>query len=265
MNKKIKFKSNLCIGLDIYPELLPSYITFKKDFIEYFIENVIEATYEIVGAYKFNLAFFESLGSYGLKILESILPKIPAGILKIGDGKRGDIAILSKMYAKGLYEHFRFDAVTLNPYLGYDSLEPFFRYINKINYILVLSSNEGAKDFQKLKLENKRYLFEDILKKIQVWNKKHKNIGILFGANNPKELKSLDSSFAEFPILIPGFGTQGGNLEQILKILRQKGFSNFLINFSRDVLYINLDGDFRKSIFTNSKQIKEQIEEIYYK
>lgn len=257
-------KSHLCIGLDIYPELLPSYITFKKDFVEYFIEGVVEATYEIVDAFKFNMAFFESMGSYGLRILENILPKIPKQIIKICDAKRGDICSSSKMYAKGIYEHFRFDAVTLNPLLGYDSLEPFFRYINKTNYVLALTSNPGAKDFQKLKLDNGKRFFEVLLEKIKSWNKKHKNIGLVFGATQSNELKYLKDEFLDFPLLIPGIGFQGGNLEAVISFLKKNKFQNFLINSSRDILYNNLNGDFRKCVFNNANLLKEKIEELYH-
>ena len=257
-------KAHLCIGLDIYPELLPSYITFKKDFVEYFIEGVIEATYEIVDAYKFNMAFFESLGSYGLKVLENVLPKIPKQIIKICDAKRGDIGSSSRMYAKGIYEHFRFDAVTLNPLLGYDSLEPFFRYINKTNYILTLTSNLGAKEFQKLKLSNGKALFQEILDKVKTWNSKHKNLGIVFGATQKSEFKFLDKNYVDIPLLIPGVGHQGGDLNSIISHLKKIGFKNFLINSSRDVLYLNLNGDFRKCIYNNANQLKQQINELFY-
>lgn len=257
-------KTHLCIGLDIYPELLPSYITFKKDFVEYFIEGVVESTYEIVDAYKFNMAFFESLGSYGLKVLENILPKIPKQIIKICDAKRGDIGSSSRMYAKGIYEHFRFDAVTLNPLLGYDSLEPFFRYINKTNYILTLTSNPGSKEFQKLKLSNGKTLYQEILNKVKSWNSKHKNIGIVFGATHKTEFKFLDKNFVDIPLLIPGVGHQGGDLNSVISHLKKNGFKNFLINSSRDVLYSNLNGDFRKCIFNNANQLKQQINELFY-
>lgn len=258
-------KSHLCIGLDIYPELLPSYITFKKDFVEYFIEGVIESTYELVDAYKFNMAFFESMGSYGLKILENILPKIPKQIVKICDAKRGDIGSSSRMYAKGIYEHFRFDAVTLNPLMGYDSLEPFFRYINKTNYVLTLTSNPGAKEFQKLKLSNGQPLFNEIISKVKSWNNKHKNLGIVFGATQKSEFKYLDKNLKDIPLLIPGVGHQGGDLETIISHLKKQGLENFLINSSRDVLYTNLNGDFRKCVFNNANQLKQKISEIYSK
>lgn len=261
---KTEKKNHLCIGLDIYPELLPSYITFKKDFVEYFIEGVVEATYEIVDAYKFNMAFFESMGSYGLKILENILPKIPKQIVKICDAKRGDIGSSSRMYAKGIYEHFRFDAVTLNPFLGYDSLEPFFRYINKTNYILTLTSNPGAKEFQKLKLNNGKSLFQEVISKVKSWNSKHKNLGIVFGATQKSEFKYLDKELVDMPLLIPGVGHQGGDLEGIISHLKKNNFKNFLINSSRDVLYTNLNGDFRKCVFNNANQLKLKILEIYY-
>ncbi len=256
-------KTHLCIGLDIYPELLPSYITFKKDFVEYFIESVIENTYELVDAYKFNMAFFESLGSYGLKVLESVLPKIPKQIKKICDAKRGDIGSSSRMYAKGIYEHFRFDAVTLNPLLGYDSLEPFFRYINKTNYILTLTSNYGSKEFQKLKLQNGKALYQEILQKIKSWNSKHKNLGIVFGATQKNEFKNLDKSFNDIPLLIPGVGFQGGDLAAVINHLKKNGFKDFIINSSREILYNNLNGDFRKCIYNNANQLKNQINELY--
>ncbi|MCX8010244.1 MAG: orotidine-5'-phosphate decarboxylase, partial [Ignavibacteria bacterium] len=146
-----KKKSHLCIGLDITKEILEQKNNLS---IEKFLLKIIEASYDLTSAYKFNLAFYEYFGSKGLKVLEKVLPKIPTDILKIGDGKRCDIASTSKMYAYSLFNHLGFDAVTLNPLMGYDSLQPFLNYEDKINFILAMTSNNGAKDFQKLKLFN---------------------------------------------------------------------------------------------------------------
>ncbi len=260
----MKNQSHLCVGIDILPDLIPNSIKKKKKSLQYFVELVIDSTSEFACAFKFNLAFFEALGSEGYKILEDTLRKCPSHIEKIGDAKRGDIDSTSMYYAKSLFEHFGFDSVTLNPLLGYDSLIPFFNYENKTNYVLVLTSNRGASDFQKLKLGSGEILSNFILKKVKSWNPIHHNLGIVFGATQKTEFQYLDRSIKKIKILIPGIGAQGGDLEFVLKHLKKNKLESFLINSSRGILYSNVGSNISKSINENARKLKLLIDKIYF-
>ena len=144
----------ICVGLDTDVTKLPDFLKNDVDGVFNFNQAIIEATKDYAAAYKINFAFYERNGSEGINELERTVELIPENILSIADAKRGDIGNTSEMYAKSVYDHFGFDAVTLHPYMGKDSLQPFLDYSEKMNYILVLTSNPGANDFEKLKLEN---------------------------------------------------------------------------------------------------------------
>ncbi|MFN3782228.1 MAG: orotidine-5'-phosphate decarboxylase, partial [Candidatus Kapaibacteriota bacterium] len=149
--KKIQQTNNsrLCIGLDPQKEKLPKPIPKSIEGIFEFNKIIVELTSKFVSAYKLNFAFYEQFGSNGIEILEKTLEIIPKSIVTIADGKRADIGNTSKAYARAIYEHFRFDCATLNPYLGIDSIEPFFDFKNSLNFVLVVTSNAGSSDFQK--------------------------------------------------------------------------------------------------------------------
>jgi orotidine-5'-phosphate decarboxylase len=251
------------VGIDIIPDLIPDQIKKKKRFIQYFVELAIDSASEFAGAFKFNLAFYEALGAEGYRILEKNLKYVPTGIEKIGDAKRGDIDSTSKFYAKSLFTYFGFNSVTLNPLMGYDSLVPFFEYKDKFNYVLTLTSNRGADDFQKLKLRSGESLSLYILKKIKSWNSVHKNLGIVFGATQKKEFQLLNSSVKNLKILIPGIGAQGGDLEFVLNHLKKNKLDSFFINSSRGILYRNLKDNVPKSINENARRLKTLIDQIY--
>jgi orotidine-5'-phosphate decarboxylase len=236
----------ICVGLDTDPEKLPNHLTsFKKPVVE-FNKKIIEATKESAAAYKLNLAFYESEGTIGLENLEETLSFIPDNILTIADGKRGDIGNTSNLYARSIFEHFKFDAATLNPYMGQDSLEPFLKYTDKFNFILVLTSNSGSADFQKQKLYNGDFLYQEVTKKIHSWNK-NSNCGIVFGATNLAELKENIELINDLPILIPGVGAQGGSLEDVTNFLFSKKKFSFLINVSRGIIQKSIGEDFAEA------------------
>jgi orotidine-5'-phosphate decarboxylase len=233
----------ICVGLDTDPKKLPNHLTsFKKPVVE-FNKKIIESTKESAAAYKLNLAFYESEGTIGLENLKETLSFIPDNILTIADGKRGDIGNTSNLYARSIFDHFKFDAATLNPYMGQDSLEPFLNYTDKINFILVLTSNSGSADFQKQKLYNGDFLYQEVTKKIHSWNK-NSNCGIVFGATNLAELKENIELINDLPILIPGVGTQGGSLEDVTNLLFSKKKFSFLINVSRGIIQKSIGEDF---------------------
>ena len=246
LNSTNKSGKYICVGLDTDPKKLPSHLySLKKPVIE-FNKRIIESTKGAVAAYKLNLAFYESEGIAGLENLEETLSFIPDNILTIADGKRGDIGNTSSLYARAIFEHFKFDSATLNPYMGQDSLEPFLDYKEKLNFILALTSNAGSADFQKQQLKNGNFLYQDVIKKIQNWNK-NSNCGIVFGATNLTELKENLNLIDDLPMLIPGVGEQGGSLQDVTKILFAAKKYSFLINVSRGIIQKSLGEDFEEA------------------
>jgi orotidine-5'-phosphate decarboxylase len=208
LNTSRKNHSWLCIGLDPDPELMPAVDVLQ------FNKAIIEATCDLVCAYKPNLAFYEALGTEGLAILEKTVKYIPGDIPVIGDAKRGDIGNTARAYAKALFSVLGFDATTVNPYLGFDSIEPFINYQDKGVFILCRTSNKGATDFQNL-CSNGLPLYEAVAKKAQEWNI-HGNIGLVVGATYPEELKKVRSICPEMPLLIPALALREGTWLQQL-------------------------------------------------
>lgn len=242
-NKSGRF---ICIGLDSDPKKLPIHLYSSQKPVLEFNRQIIEATKDSAAAYKLNLAFYESEGTTGLKNLEETLSFIPDEILTIADGKRGDIGNTSNLYAHSIFNHFKFDSTTLNPYMGQDSLEPFLLYQEKLNFILALTSNPGSADFQKQKLESGEFLYQNVIRKIHKWNTNN-NCGIVFGATNIFELKVNIQLIDNLPMLIPGVGAQGGSLEDVTKILFAEKKYSFLINISRGIIHKSLGEDFAEA------------------
>lgn len=236
----------ICVGLDTDIAKLPSHLSSTNNPIIEFNKKIIEATSDSAAAYKLNLAFYESEGIKGLQNLEETLSLIPDDVLTIADGKRGDIGNTSSHYAKSLYDHFNFDSTTLNPYMGKDSLDPFLSYEEKLNFILCLTSNPGSVDFQKLKLQNDTFLYQDVINKVHSWNS-NTNCGLVFGATNLDELKENIESIGDLPLLIPGVGAQGGSLVEITKVLFTESKATFLINVSRGIIQKSTGEDFAEA------------------
>ena len=233
----------IAVGLDSDINKIPQHLkTFANPVLE-FNKLIIEATKDLAAAYKINFAFYEAEGKSGIENIEKTLSFIPSNVLTIADGKRGDIGNTSEMYAKAIYDRLKFDSATLNPYMGEDSLKPFLNYKDKLNFILVLTSNPGSNDFQKSELKKGGFLYQSVIHKVISWNAL-KNCGIVFGATNPDELKINIESFGDLPVLIPGIGAQGGELEKIAGILGRFKNINFLVNVSRGILYKNNSSEF---------------------
>ena len=236
-------KKFVCVGLDTEFEKLPSHIKSTANPVFTFNKAIIDSTSEYCAAYKINFAFYEKNGAEGLKILTETINYIPKNILIIADVKRGDIGNTSRMYAKSIFEYYNCDAVTLNPLMGGDSLEPFLDYSDKLNFILALTSNKGANDFEKLQLKNGKLLYQQMIEKVKEWNLNN-NCGIVFGATNSKELKENINSFGTLPVLLPGIGAQGGSLEDVLNSFISANRKSFLINVSRGIIYKSSGEDF---------------------
>lgn len=258
-----KFDSgfHICVGIDTDINKIPSYLKKDDDAIFKFNEIIIENTKEHAAAYKINLAFYEKFGTKGIDIIQRTLDVIPKDILTIADAKRGDIGNTSEMYAKAIFDEFKFDSITLHPYMGYDSLKPFIDYNNKLHFILALTSNSGSIDFEKLKLEEGKFLYQKVIEKINEWNQS-KNLGIVFGATNIEELKLNISSFNDLFVLLPGVGAQGGSIEDVVKAFRSFNSNRFLINVSRALIYCDSTENFGEKVQWLIKSYNDSISGI---
>lgn len=248
----------ICVGLDTDINKIPTFLKNDQDGVFKFNQSIIEATKDYAAAFKINFAFYERAGSDGINELERTIELIPQNILSIADAKRGDIGNTSELYAKSIFEHFNFDAVTLHPYMGKDSLQPFLNYKDKMNYVLVLTSNPGANDFEKLELLEGRLLYQKVLENVNAWNN-NKNCGIVFGATKIDELKDNINSFGDLSILLPGVGAQGGSMAEVSSVFKNNNRINYLVNVSRGIIYKSSAEDFAEAardeiIYLNSSK-----------
>jgi orotidine-5'-phosphate decarboxylase len=254
---QIKQNSLLCIGLDVDEGKIPVHLkTMIHPALE-FNRQIIEATHDLVCAYKPNLAFYEAMGEIGISTLQETLKLVPKSVLTIGDGKRGDIGNTAERYAKSLFDDFGFDSVTLNPYMGFDSVEPFLTNPEKGVFILALTSNSGSKDFQRLKVGIKP-LYEKVVLTAKKWNK-NQNIGLVVGATHPRELKQIRKIVPEMPILIPGIGKQGGDLKAALHYGCDNHGQLAIINASRSIIYASSGKDFAEAARAETKKMVEEM------
>ena len=224
--------SFLCVGLDSDIARLPESVERDIDGLLQFNNKIIEATQEFAAAFKLNFAFYEQYGSSGFDVLKKTISAIPENKFIIADAKRGDIGNTSKAYAKAVFDFFKADAITVSPYMGNDSILPFFDYQDKMIFILALTSNPGSEDFQRLEC-NGKYLYEHVIEKTMQYGNKW-NTAYVVGATHPEELKQIRKTIPDNYILIPGVGTQGGDVDAILKA---NGDSPVIINVSRDIIY----------------------------
>ena len=246
-------ESLLCIGLDPDPELMPgvSVIEFNK--------RIIDATSDLVCAYKPNLAFYEAMGIEGLRALEKTVACIPKTVPIIGDAKRGDIGNTARAYAKALFETFGFDAATVNPYLGYDSIQPFIEYKGKGVFILCRTSNVGSADFQALQLSEASIpLFEIVAQRAKEWNI-YGNVGLVVGATYPEELMRVRHLCPDMPLLIPGIGAQKGDLASAVRYGVDERGERAIISSSRQIIYASKGEDFDAVAREEALKLREQI------
>ena len=238
--EQINYKrSLLCVGLDSDMNKIPKHLLKLDDPIFEFNKVIIDATANYSVAFKPNLAFYESLGLSGWKSLEKTISYINERypeIFTIADAKRGDIGNTSKMYAKAFFENLNFDAVTVAPYMGKDSVSPFLEYDGKWVIVLALTSNQGAFDFQFSEdAKNKKRLFENVLETSSKWGTKD-NMMYVVGATKAEMLKDVRAIIPEHFLLVPGVGAQGGSLQEVVKngATKDKGL---IINSSRGIIY----------------------------
>jgi orotidine 5'-phosphate decarboxylase subfamily 2 len=224
--------SLLCVGLDIDLGRIPQKFLNTEDPISLFNREMVAATKDLVCAYKPNIAFYEMYGLYGLSSLIKTIDFIHAetDVPVILDAKRGDVGHSSAAYAKAIFESFKADATTVNPYMGHDSVKPFLDYQEKGVFVLCLTSNTGFKDFQIAGAEEP--LYKSVARHVKEWNH-YGNCGLVVGATKPEELKEVQQIVGDMPILIPGVGAQGGDLKASVKF----GGKRAIINASRSILY----------------------------
>ncbi len=246
-------KSNLVVGLDSDIEKIPiAFRKYKNPILEFNL-RIIESVNEFCAGYKLNLAFYEAAGLKGIEALEKTVKSIPANRIKICDAKRGDIGNTAELYARAYFDNMDFDSITISPYMGYDSVSPFLKRKDKFVYILLRTSNPGAEDFQTLKSGSKK-LFEIVAFKSMKWSENQ--IGFVIGANHLKEIRKYSSYKTGIPLLIPGIGAQGNDLQDMLKNVRSK---NFIINASRSIIFA---GNFDECISSYFRKVKAQAEQL---
>jgi len=237
-------KSKLCIGLDTALSNIPEHLLGEANPVMTFNKAIIDATADIACAYKPNVAYYEAYGVKGFEALEGTLSHIPSEIFTIADVKRGDLGATSDQYAVAYQNLFPFDSVTINPYMGTDSVETFLKRDDRGVFFLGLTSNPSAKEFQYLELTNGKKLYEEVTDKVREWNKAKANCGLVVGATKPSELKALRERAPELPFLIPGIGAQGGSLEEVLAA---NGDGIALINVSRGICGASKGKDFAEA------------------
>jgi orotidine-5'-phosphate decarboxylase len=250
-------KSFLCTGLDPEIDKLPAHMPRNTDALLHFNKEIIKHTANYSVAYKMNTAFFEQYGAKGWEVLEETKKHIPTNVFSIADAKRGDIGNTSSMYAKAFFDHMDFDAITVSPYMGEDSLRPFLEFKNKWIIVLALTSNTGAKDFQYLENNGKK-LFENVIEKVSKWGNPD-NLMFVTGATKTEDFELIRNIIPEHFLLVPGVGAQGGSLNQVAQkgINRQVGI---LVNSSRGIIYAGDDEDFALKSESAAKFLQQEME-----
>ena len=252
-------KSLLCVGLDTDLGKLPKFLveTSTNPLFD-FNRAIIDATKDLVCAYKLNMAFYEAVGLTGIIALEKTIEYIPHEIFIILDGKRNDIGNTARKYAQCLFETFHADAVTVNPYLGEDGIHPFLDYKDKCSFILCRTSNPSARDFQDLMISSTP-LYQIVAQKIREWDTNN-NCGAVVGATYPEELKIVRTILGEdIPILIPGIGRQGGDIEKTVRSGINKKKTMALINSSREILFAGDKEDFAEHSRRKAEMVRNEI------
>ncbi len=255
-------KSFLCIGLDVDLNKIPKHLLATEDPIFEFNKAIIDATHHLCVSYKPNTAFYEAYGLKGWKSLEKTIQYLNKNypeIYTIADAKRGDIGNTSTMYAKAFLEDLNFDSVTVAPYMGKDSVEPFLAFKDKHTIMLALTSNQGAFDFQTLDV-NGIELYKKVLETSKTWDNSE-NLMYVVGATKAEYFKEIRKIVPNSFLLVPGVGAQGGNLQDVCKY----GMSDnvgLLINSSRGIIYAGNDEDFAKSAALKASELQKQMKEI---
>ena len=263
--KQIKQKqSYLCVGLDTDINKVPAHLQNSEDPVFEFNRRIVDATADLCISYKLNLAFYESLGPEGLVSLQKTIDYIPEEIFLIADAKRGDIGNTSNLYASEFFNYYNFDAVTLSPYMGRDSVEPYLKYPGKWIILLALTSNSGSDDFQMLNTGN-GFLYEEVLRKSSSWGSPDQVMYVV-GATKSSSLAGIRKIVPEHFLLIPGVGAQGGDLKGVTRYGMNKSVG-LIVNVSRSIIYASNTAEFdtaaRKKALEIQSEMKILLDKYY--
>ncbi len=259
-NQIQKKKSFLCVGLDADIDRIPTHLLSDPDPLFSFNKAIIDATHDLCIAYKPNTAFYEALGPSGMESLKKTIDYIPEDILVIADAKRGDIGNTSRLYAKSFFEYYNADALTVAPYMGADSVQPFLAYPDKWVIILGLTSNSGSHDFQHLKLKNEKELFEQVLETAKDYGSTDQ-IMFVIGATQAEYLSSIRKIVPDHFFLVPGVGAQGGSLDEVYRHGANDKVG-LIVNSSRGIIFAGSDHDYSDAAREAAKSLQEQMAEL---
>ena len=255
-------KSFLCIGLDVDLNKIPKHLLILEDPIFEFNKAIIDATHDLCVSYKPNTAFYEAYGIKGWQSLQKTIEYINSNypeIFTIADAKRGDIGNTSSMYAKAFFEDLNFDSVTVAPYMGKDSVEPFLAFEDKHTIMLALTSNEGAFDFQTKIIDGKE-LYKTVLETSKGW-KNSKNLMYVVGATKAEYFEEIRKIVPDSFLLVPGVGAQGGSLSEVCKYGLNKNVG-LLINSSRGIIYASNATDFAEAVASEAYKLQQEMQSI---
>ena len=261
-------RSYLCVGLDTDISRIPAHLQSHPDAVFEFNKQIIDATKDLCVSYKINTAFYEAMGLKGWEAMEKTVRYIPKEHFTIADAKRGDIGNTSTQYAKAFFETLNFDAITVAPYMGEDSVRPFLEFENKWAIVLGLTSNPGSKDFEQLKVVGhpggnrdnhgqEEYLYESVLRKVSSWGTPG-NLMFVVGATKASDLESIRKIIPEHFLLVPGVGFQGGSLEEVSKYGMNPD-CGLLVNASRAIIYASEKEDFATEARAIAKQYQAEM------
>ena len=250
--------SLVCIGLDPLPSRLPESLRGDPDPVLAFNRRIIDSTCDLVCAYKPNFAFYGALGRAGWDALGATIEHVPDGIPVVVDAKAGDIGSTAERYAVMLFEELGADAATANPWMGRDAMEPFLAYRDKGTFLLCLTSNPGAADIMKQQLPGGRTVYEEVAARATEWNESG-NCGLVVGATQAGAMQSIRALAPELPILVPGVGAQGGDLETAVRSAARPDGTGLLVNASRSILYASAGEDFASAARSAAAALREEI------
>lgn len=252
-----KKQSFLCVGLDTDIKRIPQHLLKYDDPIFEFNKRIIDATKDLCIAYKPNIAFYEALGTKGWAALEKTIDYIPEEHFTIADAKRGDIGNTSKLYARAFFETMNFDAVTVAPYMGEDSVAPFLEFAGKWVILLALTSNKGSQNFQMTLQEEEMPLYEKVMRHAQQWGSLEQLMFVV-GATHPEKFEEIRQIAPDNFLLVPGIGAQGGDLEGVTKY-GWNDLGGLLVNSSRGIIYAGNGEDFAAQARAAALKVQRQM------
>ena len=254
--------SVLCVGLDPDPERLPPHLLREQsrtNAVIAFNRAIIEETHSAASAYKLNLAFYEALGADGWRVLEATLDAVPEDVITIADGKRGDIGNSARFYAHAVFEQLRFDACTVSGYMGRDSIEPFLQFGGRAAFLLVRTSNSGARDFQEIDCSD-HPLYMRVAQTARWWVEGHQGtLGFVVGATDTGALQDVRQACPEIPLLIPGIGAQGGDAKSVMHVTSDGG-APVIVNSSRSIIYASAEPDFAEAAGRAAEELRLRLQ-----